>query len=104
MRVGVKRNAKKGKLPKATRELAEVFVASLSATQRDSNHSGLRNKSSSLCDDSISSNDISRCNNRFWILQGKSVAMKIWEATKKLGVDGNLPDERCVEMIEEGKR
>lgn len=54
-----------------------------------------------MCDDSISNADIVYCNNKFWALQGKSVAMKVWEAVKKLGVVGTLPNECYVEMIAE---
>lgn len=110
MRIGVKRNSRTGKLAKATRDLAEISSSSLNASNCEPNQSCNRNESSLfsagtiLCDGSISSNDISCCNNKFWALQGKSVAMKVWEAAKKLGVEGNLPDERYVEMVEAGER
>lgn len=45
---------------------------------------------------SINSLDISHGNNRFWALQKKAVARRVWEDAKKLGVEGVQPDERYV--------
>lgn len=109
--VGEKRKKRAGKLPLAPRELKEVSVGSIQGSQAPENsHVVSRNQSSLfsagtvLCGGSISSGDIAACNNKFWALQSKAVARKVWENAKLLGVQGNLPDDRYVDLIEDGER
>lgn len=98
-------------MPLAVRELKEVSIGSVQVPidQRDSqevdrNQSSLFSAGTVLCGGSISSGDIGLCNNKFWALQNKAVARKVWENAKRLGVQGNLPDDTYVDLIEQGER
>lgn len=42
-------------------------------------------------------------NNRFWALQNKVVARRVWEEAKWLGVEGNGYDVVCVDQNEDGE-
>lgn len=109
--VGEKRKPKSGKLQKATRELTEVSLRSApenhvaQPSKDNSIHpSSLFSAGTVLCGGSISSGDIAQCNNRFWALQSKSVARKVWENAKSLGVEGKLHDDKYIDLIEAGER
>lgn len=79
----MRRNSKNGKLKEASRELAEVpdgdVTGAGSQAVAVSNNSRVNSSSLFLagtvvCGGSISSSDIANCNNKYWILQGKTVA------------------------------
>lgn len=110
LRVGVKRKHGSGKLKKKTRELAEVSHSSNhlapapNPSKEDKKLPSLFLAGAVLCGGSISSGDIACCNNRFWALQDKAVARKVWENAKRLGVEGNFPDGNYIELIESGEK
>ncbi|KAG4947715.1 hypothetical protein JHK87_043722 [Glycine soja] len=68
----------------------EAPVKSRTATEQASTHfSG----GSVLCGGSLSSADMRLCNNKFWVLQSKSVAQRVWEEARHIGVEGTKKDE-----------
>lgn len=112
LKVGTRKGIKRGRLPQVVHELAEVSEKSVDARANTiiedvpgrANSSSLVLAGTVLCADSISNSDIRMCNNKFWALQSKSVARKVWETAKSLGVEGTLPDEHYIELIEEGEK
>lgn len=110
--VGARKGTRKGKLPRVNHELAEVSIKSGVApvplegesVHVQANSSSLFSAGTVLCADSVSSSDIRFCNNKFWVLQSKSVARKMWERAKSLGVEGSHVDDNYIDLIEVGER
>ncbi|XP_028215124.1 uncharacterized protein LOC114397228 [Glycine soja] len=74
----------------------EAPVKSRTATEQASTHfSG----GSVLCGGSLSSADMRLCNNKFWVLQSKSVAQRVWEEARHIGVEGTEKDEVYIQQI-----
>lgn len=110
--IGKKRGPKLDKLPRVIHDLAKVPFRSDevvldvqdNSVSKRTNSSLLFTSGTVLCADTSSSLDVEQCNNRFWTLQSKTVARKIWEVAKNLGVEGTLPDEAHIDMIVEGEK
>lgn len=103
---------RKGRIPRVDHELKEVsdksFTEPMAMDDRvcdaKANSSSFFSAGTVLCADSISSSDIRLCNNKFWALQSKSVARKVWDAAKSFGVEGTHPEENYIDLIEAGER
>lgn len=103
----MKRNPNLGKLKKVTHVLAEIHASSTTINSNAlamsvggvANSSSLFTTGTLLYANSISNSDIVKCNNKYWALQSKSMASRVWEAMKILGVEGTLSDECYVGMI-----
>lgn len=94
---------------KVVRNLAEVSGKEFHGSQAPeveerANSSSLFSAGAVLCDGSIDSSDIRGCNNKFWALQSKAVARRVWETAKNLGVEGIRPEEVYIEEISQGEK